>query len=125
MNSHNFAQWFVPAMIGGYFLWRIWKNWRMRKLVPEYLKGGALLIDVRSPSEFSLGHHPESLNVPLLELEKKIATMDKSRMVVLCCASGMRSGMALGILKRHGFKQVVNAGAWTNTLPENEQKPSA
>jgi rhodanese-related sulfurtransferase len=36
--------------------------------------------------------------------------------VVVCCASGTRSAAAAAILKARGFKEVVNAGPWTNTL---------
>jgi rhodanese-related sulfurtransferase len=42
--------------------------------------------------------------------------LDKSKTIILCCASGTRSGMAFGILKKNGFKNILNAGAWNNTL---------
>jgi rhodanese-related sulfurtransferase len=36
--------------------------------------------------------------------------------VVVGCASGTRSGMAKMLLKKHGFKQVYNVGAWSNFI---------
>jgi rhodanese-related sulfurtransferase len=36
--------------------------------------------------------------------------------VVLCCASGTRSGMASAMLRGNGYANVYNAGAWRNLL---------
>ena len=36
--------------------------------------------------------------------------------VVVCCASGTRSGMARMLLKNNGYAQVFNVGKWSNLL---------
>ena len=36
----------------------------------------------------------------------------KDKPVIVCCASGMRSGAAKGVLQSNGFTQVYNAGSW-------------
>lgn len=80
--------------------------------VKEMITNGAVIIDVRTPQEFSSGHVKGSKNIPLDRIEsevKKIKAMNKP--VVVCCASGMRSGQAKNILKRHGI-EVENAGSW-------------
>lgn len=122
MNMENLSSYIFPALFVGFFLWKAWKSWRMRKLVPELMRQGAIVVDVRGPEEFAVGHHPESLNIPLPNLEKGTAGFDKERPIIVCCASGMRSAAALGVLKKNGFKKVVNAGAWTNTLTGIGQK---
>jgi rhodanese-related sulfurtransferase len=79
-----------------------------RKLVSK----GALVVDVRSVEEFTDGHVPDSLNLPLhlipvLAQEK----IPKDRPVLLCCASGARSAMAAEYLKPQGY-EVYNLGSW-------------
>ena len=109
---HNFV---FPALVVLFFAWRFWRFHRVRKELPELLRQGALVVDVRSPGEFAAGSRPGSLNIPLEQLNTRHGELDRSRPIVLCCASGTRSGMAAMVLKRHGFR-VVNAGPWTNTL---------
>jgi phage shock protein E len=78
------------------------------------VKEGAALVDVRSPGEFASGHLPGAVNVPLGDLDRKGASLGKKdRPVVLYCASGTRSAMALSKLKGQGFTNVQNLGAMT------------
>lgn len=74
------------------------------------LSAGAVVIDVRSPAEFHAGAHPGALNIPLQELAGRLGEIPRDRPVVLYCASGARSGMALAMLRRAGYADVVNAG---------------
>ncbi len=84
--------------------------------LPELIKNGAIIVDVRSPIEFEQGSRPGSLNIPLDQIASRLKELDKNKTIILCCASGARSGMALGILKANGFANVINAGSWANTL---------
>ena len=86
----------------------------VQKRLPELKQSGAIIVDVRSPLEFSSGHAEGSINIPLPELEVRAKNLDRSKTILLCCASGARSGMAASILKRAGFKDVINAGPWGN-----------
>lgn len=72
-----------------------------------------LVIDVRSPSEFATGHVRGSVNVPLDRFADDIAKAvpSKSTPVILCCASGGRSGMACSFMQRMGYQQVSNGGS--------------
>lgn len=76
----------------------------------------SIIIDVRTPQEFAENSNPASINIPLNELETRLATIDKEKTVIVCCASGRRSALATEILKKHGFKNVVDASSWRNTL---------
>lgn len=78
----------------------------------ELVKGGARLIDVRSPGEFAAGHLDGAVNVPVQELGAKLEKVGaKDRPVVLYCASGARSAMAARMLKAGGWTSVRNLGA--------------
>lgn len=78
----------------------------------ELIANGAILIDVRTPAEYSQGKPKNSTNIPLDKIESKIDKIKKlNKSVVLCCASGMRSGQATAILKRNGI-EAYNGGVW-------------
>lgn len=78
----------------------------------ELYKNGASIIDVRTPSEFSMGHIKGSKNIPLQNLQNQVSKIDKSTPVIVCCASGARSSSAKRLLKNKGFEEVHNGGGW-------------
>lgn len=81
----------------------------------ELIANGAIVIDVRSKGEFSGGHAKGSVNIPLDQLSSGIKKLkDKEKVIITCCASGMRSASAKAILKSNGFANVHNAGSWYN-----------
>jgi phage shock protein E len=85
------------------------------KAAAAYLKNGAMLIDVRSPSEFASRHLPRAVNVPLSGIESALPRLvqDKHRVLLLHCQSGMRSGVATKTLTRSGYTQVFNVGSYS------------
>ena len=95
--------------------WRFLRNYRVRQQISS-LAGNVLVIDVRSPGEFRTGANPNSINIPLDEFQAKLATLKPDQTIILCCASGARSGVAASLLKKAGFKNVITAGAWQNTV---------
>lgn len=70
----------------------------------------AQVIDVREADEFAAGHLPEAKNVPLAKLADRISEIErlKDKPVIVCCASGMRSGKACGELRKLGFAKIHN-----------------
>jgi phage shock protein E len=80
----------------------------------EKLKAGALVIDVRSVGEFSSGHMAKAINIPLDEIETALPkrVKDKNQVLLLHCASGMRSGMAKGKLTGLGYTNTFNLGSY-------------
>ncbi len=68
----------------------------------------AHVIDVREVDEFAGGHLPDARNIPLAKLADRVSEIDKfkDKPVIVCCASGMRSGKASGELKKLGFTRV-------------------
>lgn len=98
-------------------LWFIYKWWNSRRIIamlPALKQQGAHFIDVRSPGEFAAGNAAGTINIPLQELKTRLNEIPKNSPVVVCCASGTRSGMAKMLLKKNGFQQVYNIGTWTN-----------
>lgn len=78
----------------------------------ELIKNGAVIIDVRSKGEYQGGHIKGSQNIPLDVLAANTAKLKKDKVIITCCASGMRSASAKGILKSKGFTDVYNGGGW-------------
>ena len=84
----------------------------------------AAVVDVCGPDEFAAGHVTGAKNVPLPELEAKLAGVVKNKNLplVLVCASGMRSKRAVSIAKKLGYENAHSLtggmGAWrTANLP--------
>ncbi len=66
-----------------------------------------LLLDVREPFERELSSIGGVL-IPLGELERRSAELDRSSQIIVYCRSGARSAKAAGILKAAGFSNVRN-----------------
>ncbi len=78
----------------------------------ELMQKGALIIDVRSPSEFASGNIRGSRNIPLDQFQNKVAELKKSgKPVITVCRSGNRSGAAKSMLDQAGI-EAYNGGAW-------------
>ena len=72
---------------------------------------GSLIIDVRTPAEYTQGHIEGATNIPLdsiQEIASKIS--DRTTPLYLYCASGARSSNACRFLESQGFEQVTNMG---------------
>jgi rhodanese-related sulfurtransferase len=75
------------------------------------LTGDVQLLDVRTPEEYQEEHlkNAKLANINDDEtFEKATASLDKEKPVYVYCHSGRRSERAANILKKKGFKQVVN-----------------
>lgn len=85
-------------------------------MLPELKKNGAIFIDVRSAGEFANGNAPGTINIPFQELGSRLSEIPKGSPIVLCCASGTRSGMAKLLLMKNGYHDVYNIGTWGKLL---------
>lgn len=77
------------------------------------LKEGALMVDVRSPGEFSSEHVGGAVNVPLDSLEAGISSVapDKNHPVLVHCLSGTRSAIAVRTLRKLGYTRIHDLGS--------------
>lgn len=80
--------------------------------IHEVINNGAIILDVRTKAEFQRGHVKGSINIPLDQLSHNLSKLDRKKTIVTCCASGMRSASAKGMLRAKGFEQVHNGGSW-------------
>jgi len=78
----------------------------------ELRKNGGVIVDVRTKGEYSGGHIKGSINIPLELFGSQMGRLKKNKPVLLCCASGIRSGSATRMLKSAGYAQAYNGGGW-------------
>ena len=79
-----------------------------------YNTPGAVLLDVRTPQEYSEGHIPGSKNVPLQALDKiRSVVENKDTELFVYCYSGARSRQAASALGQMGYTNVQNIGGIT------------
>ena len=85
-------------------------NMVSRKEAVDKLASGAVLVDVRLPSEYKFEHVKGAINLPLSEIRQSLATLDKNKAYVLYCQTGRRSSAAAFVLVQNGFDVVVLDG---------------
>lgn len=80
-----------------------------------HLKNGALVVDVRTPAEFSARHLPNAINLPVDQIETTFPqrVRDKSQPILLHCHSGMRSAVAKKKLNALGYANAFNLGSYS------------
>jgi hydroxyacylglutathione hydrolase len=66
------------------------------------------IIDVRNFPEYDAGHVENAKNIPLAALENSLSELNVKDTLHIYCKSGYRSMIASSILKRNGFKNIVN-----------------
>lgn len=102
--------------IVAFIIYRKYTQYQVLKLVPSLLKQGGQIIDVRTKEEFSVANKKGSINIPLEILQNKLNKIEKTKPIILCCASGSRSAQAKRTLLEKGFKDVHNAGMWSSLI---------
>jgi rhodanese-related sulfurtransferase len=119
----------IAIASGALLLWPVVQGATTSGLTPAGVvqlinRDKAVVIDVCEPGEYAAGHIVGSKNIPLGQLESKLATTVKNKALplVLVCQSGKRSGSAAAIAKKLGYEQAQSmAGglvAWkTASLP--------
>ncbi|WP_243697034.1 rhodanese-like domain-containing protein [Labedella endophytica] len=76
---------------------------------------GVTVIDVREPDEFTGGHIPGAVNIPLQTVPDNLDAIDADKPVYVVCQHGMRSERAATFLDTRGFDTVNVLGgtsAW-------------
>lgn len=72
--------------------------------IPSLIKNDSyMIIDVRTPDEYHLGHIPTSINIPLDNLRERLNEIDKTKKACLICHSALRSYIGCRILTQNGF----------------------
>ena len=82
----------------------------------QLIADGAVVIDVRTAEGYQAGHLPNAVNIPVDEVESRLADADKlvggdhAKPVVVYCAKGGRAAKAKQVLENAGYQRVVNGG---------------
>lgn len=80
------------------------------------------IVDVRTPGEFMGGNAAGSINIPLQEIQQRLSEIKGMKQpLVLCCASGNRSGQATQFLSQQGI-DCCNGGSWLDVNYYQSQK---
>ena len=84
----------------------------------QMIAQGALIIDVRTATEYAQGHLKGSVNIPFDVAVKQFTALEirKDRDVVLYCRSGNRSGKAFNSLKAAGYTKLHNGGGYDSMM---------
>ena len=119
----------VALSSGGMLLWPVVQGVTQAGLSPAGAvnlinRERAVVVDVSESAEFAAGHVVGAKNIPLGQLEEKLAAAVKNKTVplILVCPTGARSGRALAIAQKLGYQQAQSLGgglrAWkTANLP--------
>jgi len=83
-----------------------------KKHIEQYLEQGAIILDVRTPSEWNNGHIENALHIPLDNLTEKVNEIKRlNKPVIVCCESGIRASKAAKFLTLNNIK-ATNGGGW-------------
>ncbi|MDL2229708.1 rhodanese-like domain-containing protein [Treponema sp. OttesenSCG-928-L16] len=86
-----------------------------KKELEERVKAGALILDVRSPGEFSGGAYPAAINIPVDSISSRLSELEpKDRPIITYCGSGMRARRAAELLTSSGWTSVCCGGSLRN-----------
>ena len=67
------------------------------------VEAGAFLLDVREPDEWSVGHAPGAVHIPMGEIAARADELPRDRRIVAICRSGARSRAVTGALVQAGY----------------------
>lgn len=70
--------------------------------------GAPLVVDVRKPVEFGIGHVPGAVNIPVEELEDRLEEVRHGNGVLVYCINGSRTRQAEPVLYTHGIDKVYH-----------------
>jgi len=81
------------------------------------MKDGSLLVDVRTPEEFSAGYIEGAVNLPLDKIEiGQTPQVARDKTLYVYCRSGNRSAEAAEILKSAGFIDIIDLGGMNDVV---------
>ena len=108
----NWSLFLIALVSGGMLMWPVLSKGGGGGLSPTDAvmlmnREKAVVVDVCQPDEFASGHVAGAKNIPLADLEAKLAgaIKNKATPVILVCASGMRSGRAVATATKLGFER--------------------
>ena len=76
------------------------------ELLRQLRTGAVTVLDVRPADEFALGHLPDAVNIPLRELERRLAEFDSSQQIIAYCRGPycVLAFEAVSLLRKRGLR---------------------
>ena len=114
--SKNIFLVMIAAISGGMLLWPLLRKgaggpWVNTLQATQLMnREDAVVVDLRPAADFAKGHILGARSIPLADLEKRAAELDKykAKPVIVYCNAGNSSGASVALLRRNGFANVVN-----------------
>lgn len=104
-----------------YLSYKTYNYFMMTDGLATKIRNGAIILDVRTATEYDMGHIPGSVNISLGSIRERYVELDPGKTYITTCSHGLRSVKVADLLKERGFKQVYNGGAWSD-LEQQLQK---
>ena len=84
------------------------------------------LLDVREPWEIKISNIPNSINIPMNNIEEKLDELKKYNPIAVLCRSGIRSAIVAELLIRKSFTEVANIeggiNEWAKSVDQKIQQ---
>jgi len=114
--SKNIFLVMIAAVSGGMLLWPLLRKgaggpWVNTLQATQLMnREDAVVVDLRPAADFAKGHILGARSIPLTDLERRTAELDKykAKPVIVHCGDGNRAGGGVALLRRSGFGNVVN-----------------
>lgn len=84
-----------------------------------------MLLDVRTPAEFSTGSMPGAVNIPLANLRRRLEELPRDKQIVVFCRVGLIAYNAARVLQAHGFTNHYNLSGGYETWHAATVPPAA
>jgi rhodanese-related sulfurtransferase len=68
----------------------------------------AFILDVREDDEWTAGHAPDAMHVPMMQIPARIEEIPADRDVVVVCRVGSRSAQVVAFLQQNGLERAIN-----------------
>lgn len=104
----------IAALLTIYVAYRTYRFAMLDKGLDVKIANGAIILDVRTPDEYKMGHIKGSINISLGTIRERYTELDPGKTYITTCSHGLRSVKVESLLKERGFKHVYNGGAWTD-----------
>ena len=88
--------------------------------MPEALRNGSVLLDVRLPNQYEDQALDDSANIPLMSLRMRLSEIPKDKQVIVVCANGKASEAAAFLLIKNKCNAVVLKGGMGIEEPDDE-----
>ena len=99
----------IPLLILLLFACRDSENIEITELNSAKLEN-ALILDVRTPEEYSFGHLEDAVNINWYDIDfkDKVGELERTKTIYVYCKAGGRSAKAVAAMREMGFANVVN-----------------